>query len=107
MPEIVTVSERPIPVNAEQIFCKNVKYYISERSLDEKTFLEKVGAAEGYLDDVIKHNFKIPMAVILKIGRELGVPVEDLATDNKASQIEQEIMAMEKRIAELKAKIGV
>lgn len=107
MPELVTVNDRPIPANAEQVFCKNVKYYISERGLDEKTFLEKVGAAEGYLDDVIKHNFKIPMAVILKIGRELGISVEELATDNKAAIVEAEILELEKRMKDLRAMIGI
>lgn len=107
MPELVTVSDRPIPVNAEQIFCKNVKFYISERKLDENKFLEKVGASEKYLDDVIKHNYKIPMAVTLRIARELGISVEDLATDDKAFKIEQEILELEKRMKDLRAMIGI
>lgn len=107
MPEFVTMSERPIPANAEQVFCKNVKYYIRKKGIDENEFLNKVGAGEKYLDDTIKNNWKIPMAVILKMARELGISVEELATDNKAAIVEAEILELEKRMKDLRAMIGI
>lgn len=107
MPEFVTLSERPIPANAEQVFCKNVKYYIRKKGIDENEFLNKVGAGEKYLDDTIKNNWKIPMAVILKMARELGISVEELATDNKAAIVEAEILELEKRMKDLRAMIGI
>ena len=99
--------KKPIPINAEQAFVQNVKYYISKNNLDEGDFLEKIGAEDGFFDLVIKHNVKIPLAVVLKIARELDMSVEDLVFDDSARKITEEILAMEKRMAELKAMIGM
>ena len=102
-----TEEKKPIPINAEQAFVQNVKYYISKNNLDEGDFLEKIGAEDGFFDLVIKHNVKIPLAVVIKIARELDMSVEDLVFDDGARKITEEIMAMEKRMAELKAMIGM
>ena len=96
-----------IPENAEQQFVKNVRYYIHLRGLNEKEFIEKIGGEEGYFDIVLKHNTKIPLSCLIKIGRELGFSIEDLVFDESAKKVENEILEMERKIRDLRAQIGM
>lgn len=108
----ITVTEevketREVPRNAEQVFMMNVKAYLVERGTDISRFEKEIGAEDGYIDLVIKHNPKIPLSVAIDISRKLGKSIEDLATDTKALRVQQQIEELEKQMAILKASIGM
>ena len=110
IPELIELRERPIPVNAEQIFCKNVKFYLADRGINQAAFEKKIVGPEsggGYLDHVIAHGPKIPLNIACQIARELDMSIEELVTDNTALKVEREIEEYERRIRELKRKIGM
>lgn len=98
-----------LPENPEEMFCRNVKYFLSQKGCSDKEFEDAVGCDPSFFDDVQKDswNWKLPLAVVLKTARFLGRTVEELVCDRKAAEIEAMAAEYERKARELRKMIGV
>lgn len=96
-----------IPERAEDYFCKNVKYYVNKREIKDEVFEDACGCDIGFMDEVIRHSYKIPLTVTLKIARLLDMSIEELVSDTSAMEIEKEIAEYEAKIRELRKQMGM
>ena len=96
------------PENPEEQFCRNILYYTAEKgdAFHEEDFEKAVGCPLDFFNEALKHNYKIPLRVVLKASGYFGRSVEEVICDGTAEKIKKEIAEMEQAIRELKRKIG-
>ena len=92
-----------LPENPEEMFCRNVKYFLSQKGCSDKEFEDVVGCDPSFFDDVQKDswNWKLPLAVVLKTAGFLGRTVEELVCDRKAAEIEAMAAEYERKAREV------
>lgn len=92
-----------LPDNPEEMFCRNVKYFLSQKGCSDKEFEDVVGCDPSFFDDVQKDswNWKLPLAVVLKTAGFLGRTVEELVCDKKAAEIEAMAAEYERKAREV------
>lgn len=97
-----------LPDNPEEQFCRNILYYASEKggAFHEEDFEKAVGCPMDFFNEALRHNYKIPLRVVLKASEYFGKSVEEVACDGTAEKIKKKIAEMEQTIRELKRKIG-
>ena len=98
-----------LPENPEEMFCRNVKYFLAKKGCSDKEFEHFVGCEPSFFDDAKKDgwNWKLPLAVVLKTAEFLGKTVEELVCDRKAAEIEAMAAEYERKARELRKMLGV
>jgi transcriptional regulator with XRE-family HTH domain len=98
-----------IPENPEEMFCRNVRYFLSQKGCSDQEFEAAVGCEPSFFDDVQKDgwNWKIPLGVVLRTASFLGKTVEELVCDTKAAEIEAMAVEYERKARELRQMIGI
>lgn len=99
------VASLEIPENPEEMFCRNVKYFLAKKGCSDKEFEDAVGCEPSFFDDAQKDgwNWKLPLAVVLKTAEFLGKTVEELVCDRKAAEIEAMAAEYERKAREVAA----
>ena len=97
-----------IPENPEEMFCRNVKYFLAKKGCSDKEFENFVGCEPSFFDDAQKDgwNWKLPLAVVLKTAEFLGKTVEELVCDRAAAEIEAMAAEYERKARELRKMLG-
>lgn len=92
-----------LPENPEEMFCRNVKYFLAKKGCSDKEFENFVGCEPSFFDDAQKDgwNWKLPLAVVLKTAEFLGKTVEELVCDRKAAEIEAMAAEYERKAREV------